>query len=148
MRVIHFALIAHRTGNRVRLRIASRRGDSVFFAELERNFLACPGISSARANALVGSIAITHTPAFVLSTASLASLGLACAVGPPVPGQRATPWGAQDWTLFKLALHVIFPALSRRAGAQFTQIALEVCLRSILHWLTTPQSSPVASSSS
>ena len=81
MQVVHFALIAHRTANRVRLRITGRRGDPGFFAELERRFLACPGISSARANALTGSIVITHTPAFVLSTASLASLGLACAIG-------------------------------------------------------------------
>lgn len=147
MQVIHFALIAHRTGNRVRLRIPRRRGDLVFFAELERSFLARPGISSARANALAGSIVITHTPAFVLSTASLASLGLACAVGRATPSQRAAG-RAQDRRLLKLALHLIVAALSRRTGAQLTQIALEVCLHSVLHWLTVPQPPPVASSSS
>src|SRR5262249_8329327 len=119
MEVMQFALIAHRTRNRVRLRIASRRGDPVFFAELERSFLACPGISSARANALAGSIVITHTPAFVLSTANLASLGLACAVAPPMPGQRTAARGGP----LNLALHVIAAGLSRRAGTQLSQIA-------------------------
>jgi hypothetical protein len=148
MQVMQFALIAHRTGNRVRLRIASRRGDPVFFAELERNFLACPGISSARANPLAASIVITHNPAFVLSTASLASLGLACAIGPPTPGQRQAVGDAQNRALLKLALHLIVAGLSRCAGAQIIQIALEVCLHSVLHRLSAPQPSSAPSSSS
>jgi hypothetical protein len=147
MQVMQFALIAHRTGNRIRLRIASRRGDPVFFAELERNFLACPGICSARANPLAASIVITHNPAFVLSTASLASLGLACAIGSPTPGERPVPRRAQNWALLKLALHVIVGGLSRRGGAQPTQIVLEVCLHSVLHWLSAPQPSAAPSSS-
>ena len=39
MRVMHFARVVHRVSNRVRFSVAARRGDAVYFAQLEEAFL-------------------------------------------------------------------------------------------------------------
>ena len=80
MQVMHFATVAHRVGNRVRLSIPGRRGDIVFFTQLEDDLLHSGGILSARANALAGCIVIRHTPTFNLDSRNLARFSLVCAI--------------------------------------------------------------------
>ncbi len=54
------AEIAHRAGQRVRLRFARHRGDSGFFARLERRALGVEGVLSATGRPATGSLIIRH----------------------------------------------------------------------------------------
>jgi hypothetical protein len=54
------AYVAHRAGERLRLRIPTRKGDAAFFARTERALTACAGISYAEANPLTASLLLHY----------------------------------------------------------------------------------------
>jgi hypothetical protein len=54
------AEIEHRLPGRLRLRLASRRGDAAFFASVAERLARLPGVRSLRANPRTGSILIEH----------------------------------------------------------------------------------------
>jgi hypothetical protein len=55
------ATIAHAIPNRTRLRIPSRRGDTVFFASLATALSAMPGIQRASVQPATGSLLLEHS---------------------------------------------------------------------------------------
>ena len=55
------AHVTHAIANRTRLRIPSRRGDSVFFASLATTLSAMPGIQRVTVQPVTGSVLLEHT---------------------------------------------------------------------------------------
>lgn len=52
--------VAHRTGDRVRLRIPARKGDTAYFARLERELAACGRVGYVEANPLTASLLLHY----------------------------------------------------------------------------------------
>jgi len=138
MRVMQFATVAHRVGNRVRLSIPSRRGDTIYFAELEEAFLRSGEVLSARANPLAGSIVIRHAPAFTLSPTSLARFDLVCAMSSAVPRQSAPQESSAD-VLRHMGLQIVTAALGQQPALRLSVLVAEFCLQLLLHRLTRAQ---------
>ncbi len=55
--------IAHRIGDRVRVRIPERKGDAAYFMRVERNLSACERVIYVEANPLTASILLRYTGA-------------------------------------------------------------------------------------
>ncbi len=53
--------VAHRTGHRVRLRIPAHKGDTAYFARIERELAACERVSYVEANPLTASILLHYS---------------------------------------------------------------------------------------
>ncbi len=53
--------VAHRTGDRVRLRIPARKGDTAYFARLERELAACGRVGYVEANPLTASLLLHYS---------------------------------------------------------------------------------------
>lgn len=53
--------IAHRIGDRVRLRIPARKGDGAYFARVERELAACRRVLFVEANPLTASVLLRYT---------------------------------------------------------------------------------------
>lgn len=53
--------VAHRTGDRVRLRIPARKGDAAYFARIERELAACGRVGYVEANPLTASILLHYS---------------------------------------------------------------------------------------
>ncbi|MCS6940383.1 MAG: hypothetical protein RMJ55_05955 [Roseiflexaceae bacterium] len=53
--------IAHRTGDRVRVRIPARRGDAAYFARIERELAACRRVMFVEANPLTASVLLRYS---------------------------------------------------------------------------------------
>ena len=70
------AITVHVTPGRVRLRIAERRGDSAYFAQLIRDLTVLPPVRSARANARTASVVIEHGDTLDALNNALALAGL------------------------------------------------------------------------
>src|SRR5262249_45839017 len=137
-----------RVGNRVRLSVPSRRGDSVFFAQLRDDFLRSGHVLSARANPFAGSIVIRHAPSFTLSAIALARFNLVCAVPPAAhepPAPRRSP---TDLKACKLTLQVLAAALGRQPALQLCEVLAEVCVEALLHRLARSQVASAVSSAS
>jgi hypothetical protein len=145
MRVMQFARLAHRVSNRVRLSVPSRRGDTVYFTELEQAFLRSGEILSARANPLAGSIVIRHGPAFTISATSLARFGLVCAMPSGTPRQTTLQSDAVDLSRYNLGLQILAAALGRQPALRLCGVLAELCLGLVLHRLTRPQTSALSS---
>ena len=139
MRVMHFARVVHRVSNRVRFSVAARRGDAVYFSQLEEAFLRSGEIVSARANPLAGSIVIRHVPEFTLCAKSLARFDLVCAVHSGAQGQTAPQWGAADVSRCRLGLLLVAAALGRQPALQLCGLLAELCLGLVLHQMARPQ---------
>src|SRR5262249_10905744 len=129
-----FAVIAHRTGRRLRLSVPGRRGEPAYFAALELRFAACPEVVCSHAKALTGSIVIRHTPAFDLSSAGLARFGLVCGAAAPVE-DAALRIGSGDAKLIVAALQIIAAALTRPSAGWLAQLALEASVGALLQRL-------------
>jgi hypothetical protein len=54
------AVVSHRTGSRLRIKIPSKRRDEVFFTTLAERMSALEGVRSVESNPLTGSILLTH----------------------------------------------------------------------------------------
>lgn len=66
------ALISHRTTGRLRIKIPRRKGEPAYFDSLERNCEGIPGLVSAKANPLTGSLLLTFSPGCDLSIPDVA----------------------------------------------------------------------------
>ncbi|MGB9751409.1 MAG: hypothetical protein C0183_20785 [Roseiflexus castenholzii] len=53
--------VAHRTGDRVRLRIPARKGDTAYFARVEQELAACGRVGFVEANPLTASILLHYS---------------------------------------------------------------------------------------
>lgn len=53
--------VAHRTGDRVRLRIPARKGDTAYFARVEQELAACGRVGFIEANPLTASILLHYS---------------------------------------------------------------------------------------
>ncbi|SOD40581.1 hypothetical protein [Nitrosovibrio sp. Nv4] len=58
--MIPAARLVHALPGRKRIRIAEKRGDEKYFASLENDLAACPGILAVDANVLTGSVLVRH----------------------------------------------------------------------------------------
>ena len=122
MEPLHFGIIAHRTGNRLRIRVPHRRGDASYFAGLEQRLKACGDVLSVSANPLTASIVVCHAPTFEITTASFGRFGLwfdPAAGGKPDP--HLTMPGAK---LISLVLEILCSA----QPTFLAQIASRLCL--------------------
>jgi len=52
--------IAHQTGDRLRLRVPSRKGDAAYFAHVEQALMGCEGVTYIEANPLTASILVRY----------------------------------------------------------------------------------------
>ena len=70
------AVLVHSMPGRARLRIAGRRGDTVFFAAIATGLSALPGVYHVDVRPLTGSIVIAHGPPVARLGAAAAKAGL------------------------------------------------------------------------
>jgi len=139
MQLLDFAFVAHRTADRLRLRVPGRRNDIGFFADLEQKLGACDGIVSAKANPLTGSVILRHTRAFEPSTPAFARLGLACtAPGKPAPVDPTRSFGGEA-KLIALGIHILAAAITRRPTLQLAQILVHFYLDSAIEHVLRPR---------
>jgi hypothetical protein len=147
MTVLDFALVAHRVGTRLRLRVPGRRGDAEFFDRLGRALSQCDDVLSVQSNPLTGSLVIRHTASFDLSPSGLARFGIACTVPALISRVEEPRLDVGHVKLIGFALQIILAAVARQP-IQLAHIIAELCLETVVRQLTRPQVTPAASSSS
>jgi hypothetical protein len=77
--------IAHRIGDRVRVRIPERKGDAAYFMRVERDLAACERVMYVEANPLTASILLRYTGANDDLRRDAINLGLFAVEEPPPP---------------------------------------------------------------
>jgi hypothetical protein len=82
------ALIVHAIPNRTRVRISSRRGDTVFFASVATALAAMPGIRHVSVQPITGSVLIEHSKPLLKLQDAIADAQLFRISGPEFPRPR------------------------------------------------------------
>jgi hypothetical protein len=70
------ALVCHTAFGRTRLRIASRKGDDVYFTTIAQTLSAYPGVATVRVNPVTGSVLLVHHAPLAVLTDRAAAAGL------------------------------------------------------------------------
>jgi hypothetical protein len=105
------AEIEHRLPGRLRLRLASRRGDAAFLASIAERLARLPGVRSLRANPRTGSILIEHDGA-AEALGELAKEQGVLQIAPPAPPVPRSSGGAGHRTVRVPPLSVVAAGLA------------------------------------
>jgi hypothetical protein len=95
-----FARIVHAIPNRTRLRISSRRGDTVFFASIATALAAMPGIRQVSVQAVTGSVLIEHSKPLPKLQDAIAEARLFRISAAELPPQRPSEPAVLDARIF------------------------------------------------
>jgi hypothetical protein len=153
MQAFEIAHVAHQTPRRLRLRIPARRNDAPFFAWLERELLARPGVAQVECSPLAASVAITGERALDWSSLRLTGLGLALVESGPSaalasPHEDRQADGARgglrrvsnaDFDLAGVMVQVAAIGIARQPIVALLQWLAEALLRALLRELFTAE---------
>lgn len=120
------ACIAHRTAGRLRLKVPGRRHDAAFFADLERELVAQPGIVSVQANPMTASILVVHD----------GTLDPCGGQGWARQGAAAPSYNGAG--LASLAIKLALVAVTHELGLPLVELCADAVAHSVLRGLTQP----------